>query len=84
MFYLIEYFSIFYIITKMSDDELFDIASDSSNFKELNLEDKKDVDMKEPSAEEYINKFFELTNIYREWKKIGNIKDEDLTKKEKN
>ena len=27
-----------------------------------------------PSAEEYIDKFFELTSIYRDWKKIGNTK----------
>ena len=33
------------------------------------IEDESDS----PSAEEYIDKFFELTSIYRDWKKIGNI-----------
>jgi ubiquitin C-terminal hydrolase len=41
--------------------------------------DEDEADNNNPSAEEYIDKFFELTNIYRDWKKIGNVKDSDIT-----
>ena len=61
------------------------VASSISEENEVDeIDEEDDVDDIEdesdsPSAEEYIDKFFELTSIYRDWKKIGNIKDSDIT-----
>ena len=43
-------------------------------------EDKVGSDI---SAEEYVNKFFELTDIYRQWKLVGNVDDKDMTNQQK-
>ena len=58
------------------DDEVDDIENESDD--EVD-EDEDEDESNNPSAEEYIDKFFELTSIYRDWKKIGNIKDTDIT-----
>lgn len=54
-------------------DEVDDLENESDEV------DEDEDESNNPSAEEYIDKFFELTSIYRDWKKIGNIKDTDIT-----
>ena len=69
----------------MSEIENDNLTSEELN--EINHEDDEvdevdEDDINAPSAEEYIDKFFELTSIYRDWKKIGNVKDSDITKQQ--
>ena len=62
-------------------DEVDEMEGDNSKQEEpiaVNSNDKST----QPTAEEYINKFFELTSIYREWKKNGKVTDETATKQQ--
>jgi ubiquitin C-terminal hydrolase len=77
-------------INRIPDNQLFVDSSDEqedegsdSDVNEVGEIDEISENNNGPTAEEYINKFFELTNVYRDWKKRGTIKDNNITKKQK-
>ena len=70
-------------IDEVDEDEIDEDEFDEDEFDEDEIDedevDEDEVESNNPLAEEYIDKFFELTSIYRDWKKIGNVKDSDIT-----